>query len=98
MSDEDETAFTEEDIEEIAEKLRIARASRPVHCKKCGERIPRSNNYAPYLEDALKVTLGGGYGMWIDEPDWTFYLCKTCAYGVVQFLGMDIPIENWGDK
>jgi len=97
-NDEDELTFTEEEVEEIAEKLRVARASVPVYCRRCRAKIPRFRFWN--LNDALQVTLEGGYAMFMDEPDWKFALCKVCCYDLVHFLNIDIDelSEEWGKK
>lgn len=82
-----------ERIRELSEELRVLKASIPVHCQRCGEIIPRFDTRN--LDGALEVTLDGGYGMFMDEAPWTFPLCKSCCFDLVDFLG--IKIENLQD-
>ena len=90
-----ERIYTQEEIDALVRELEVARASVPVLCKRCGKQIPRFNAvHNP--EDALEVTLDGGYAMFVDEPAWKFYLCGSCCGELCTFLGIDLTDGSWG--
>lgn len=85
-----------DDIAKAQEHLRVLESSVPVHCKRCDNEIERK--HARWLDNALGVKLSGGYGMFVDEPDWKFYLCGPCTYGLFLYLRIDLSTKSWGEK
>jgi hypothetical protein len=82
-------------IRDLENQLRIAKAKVPISCKRCHDSIKREGDYYNPL-NALEVTLSGGYAMFVDEPAWTFLLCRICCIELCEFLGLNVPVENWG--
>lgn len=96
MSEQEKYYKTLNAVEQARENLRVLESSVPVYCKRCNNKIERAQGR--WLDGALGVNLFGGYGMFVDQPDWKFYLCKPCAYDLCNFLNFSTTIDTWGEQ
>ena len=94
--DMNERVYTQHEINLLSTELGAAKASVPVFCKRCGQQIKRFD-FTHNPEDALLVTLDGGYAMFVDAAPWGFHLCKGCATELCAFLGINPADESWGE-
>jgi hypothetical protein len=63
-----------------------------MNCRQCGvELVPVRGCSAPQFENAMSITFGGGYGMFLDDivfdpKELTVFICHSCCHSLCDVI------------